>query len=155
MFKTTEGAADSAIRSVIRFLKARNILSSEIHWIKSVCWTQRRHQDIYSNRMFRLEWIWCDDIILWTSIGLKRESDVKLKKWRGDKWTEWYATEENQWKSRGGGGFPIFCAQEMKVTDSSFVCRKNEDTDYYSLESITDFVCQMFRITTQFIRLHY
>jgi len=31
MFKTTEGAADCEIRSVIRFLKARNVLQSEIH----------------------------------------------------------------------------------------------------------------------------
>jgi len=31
MFKTIEGAADCEIRSVIRFLKARNVLSSEIH----------------------------------------------------------------------------------------------------------------------------
>jgi len=31
MFKTTEWAADCEIRSVIRFLKARNVLPSEIH----------------------------------------------------------------------------------------------------------------------------
>jgi len=31
MFKTIEGGADCEIRSVIRFLKARNVLSSEIH----------------------------------------------------------------------------------------------------------------------------
>jgi len=31
MFKTIEGAADCEIRSVIRFLKARNMLPSEIH----------------------------------------------------------------------------------------------------------------------------
>jgi len=31
MFKTIEGAADCEIRSVIRFLKARNVLPSEIH----------------------------------------------------------------------------------------------------------------------------
>jgi len=31
MFKTIEGAADYEIRSVIRFLKARNVLPSEIH----------------------------------------------------------------------------------------------------------------------------
>ena len=31
MFKTIEGAADSEIRSVIRFLNARNVLPSEIH----------------------------------------------------------------------------------------------------------------------------
>ena len=31
MFKTIEGAADCAIRSVIRFLNARNLLPSEIH----------------------------------------------------------------------------------------------------------------------------
>ena len=31
MFKTIEGAADCEIRSVIRFLNARNVLSSEIH----------------------------------------------------------------------------------------------------------------------------
>jgi len=31
MFKTIEGAADCEIRSVIRFLKARNVLQSEIH----------------------------------------------------------------------------------------------------------------------------
>jgi len=31
MFKTTEGAADCEIRSVIRFLNARNVLPSEIH----------------------------------------------------------------------------------------------------------------------------
>jgi len=30
MFKTIEGAADCEIRSVIRFLKARNVLLSEI-----------------------------------------------------------------------------------------------------------------------------
>jgi len=32
MFKTTEGAADCEIRSVIRFLNARNVLPSEIHY---------------------------------------------------------------------------------------------------------------------------
>ena len=31
MFKTTEGATDCEIRSVIRFLNARNVLPSEIH----------------------------------------------------------------------------------------------------------------------------
>jgi len=31
MFKTVEGAADCEIRSVICFLKARNVLPSEIH----------------------------------------------------------------------------------------------------------------------------
>jgi len=31
MFKTIEGAADCEIRSIIRFLKARNVLPSEIH----------------------------------------------------------------------------------------------------------------------------
>jgi len=31
MFKTVEGAADCEIRSVIRFLNARNVLPSEIH----------------------------------------------------------------------------------------------------------------------------
>ena len=31
MFKTIEGAADCEIRSVIRFLNARNVLRSEIH----------------------------------------------------------------------------------------------------------------------------
>jgi len=31
MFKITEGAADCEIRSVIRFLNARNVLQSEIH----------------------------------------------------------------------------------------------------------------------------
>jgi len=31
MFKTIEGAAECEIRSVIRFLKARNVLSNEIH----------------------------------------------------------------------------------------------------------------------------
>ena len=32
MFKTIEGAADCEIRSVIRFLKARDVLPSEIHY---------------------------------------------------------------------------------------------------------------------------
>jgi len=31
MFKTIEGTANSEIRPVIRFLKARNVLPSEIH----------------------------------------------------------------------------------------------------------------------------
>jgi len=31
MFETTEGAAEREIRSVIRVLKARNVLPSEIH----------------------------------------------------------------------------------------------------------------------------
>jgi len=31
MFKTTEGAADSEMRSVICFLNARNVRPSEIH----------------------------------------------------------------------------------------------------------------------------
>jgi len=31
MFKTIEGAADCEIGSVIRFLKARNVLPNEIH----------------------------------------------------------------------------------------------------------------------------
>jgi len=31
MFKTIEGATDCEVRSVIRFLKARNVLPSEIH----------------------------------------------------------------------------------------------------------------------------
>jgi len=32
MFKTIEGAADCELRSVIRFLNARNVLPSEIHY---------------------------------------------------------------------------------------------------------------------------
>jgi len=35
MFKTTEGAADCQIRSVIRFLNARNVLPIEIH--RQIC----------------------------------------------------------------------------------------------------------------------
>ena len=35
MFKTIEGAADCEIRSVIRFLNARNVLPSEIH--RQIC----------------------------------------------------------------------------------------------------------------------
>jgi len=31
MFETIEGAADCEMRTVIRFLKARNVLPSEIH----------------------------------------------------------------------------------------------------------------------------
>jgi len=31
MFKTIKGASDCVIRSVIRFLNARNVLPSEIH----------------------------------------------------------------------------------------------------------------------------
>ena len=31
MFETSEGAADCKMRSVIRILKARNVLPSEIH----------------------------------------------------------------------------------------------------------------------------
>jgi len=31
MFKTIEGATDCEVRSVIRFLKARNVLPSEIY----------------------------------------------------------------------------------------------------------------------------
>jgi len=31
MFKTIEGAADCEMRSIIRFLNARNVLPSEIH----------------------------------------------------------------------------------------------------------------------------
>ena len=38
MFKTIKGAADCEIRPVIRFLKARNVLPSEIHHqISQVC----------------------------------------------------------------------------------------------------------------------
>jgi len=38
MFKTIEGAADCEIRSAIRFLNARNVLPSEIHYqICQVC----------------------------------------------------------------------------------------------------------------------
>jgi len=38
MFETIEGAADCEIRSVIRFLKARNVLLSEIrHQTFQVC----------------------------------------------------------------------------------------------------------------------
>ena len=52
MFKTTEGAADCEIRSVIRFLNARNVLPSEIH--HQIC--QVYGDNAMSNGMVR-KWI--------------------------------------------------------------------------------------------------
>ena len=68
MFKTTEGAADCEIRSVIRFLNARNVLPSEIHrQICQVCgdnamsdgmvrkWVRmfnERRQNVYDEALF-------------------------------------------------------------------------------------------------------
>ena len=53
MFKTIEGAADCEIRSVISFLKARNVLPSEIHHqICQVC-----GDNAMSDGMVR-KWVW-------------------------------------------------------------------------------------------------
>jgi len=49
MFKTIEGAADCEIWSVIRFLNARNVLSSEIH--HQIC--QVYGDNAMSDGMFR------------------------------------------------------------------------------------------------------
>jgi len=52
MFKTIEGAADCEIRTVIRFLNARNALPSEIH--HQICHV---YSDIVmSDGMFR-KWV--------------------------------------------------------------------------------------------------
>jgi len=53
MFKTIEGAADYEIRSVIRFLNARNVLPSEIH--HQIC--QVYGDNAMSVGMVR-KWIW-------------------------------------------------------------------------------------------------
>jgi len=52
MFKTTEGAADCKIRSVISFLNARNVLPSEIH--HQIC--QVNGDNAMSDSMFR-KWV--------------------------------------------------------------------------------------------------
>jgi len=53
MFKTTEGAADCEIRSVIRFLNARNVLPCEIHHQIS----QVYGDNAMSDGMVR-KWVW-------------------------------------------------------------------------------------------------
>jgi len=53
MFKTTEGVADCKIRSVIRFLNARNVLPSEIH--HQIC--QVYGDNAMSDGKFR-KWVW-------------------------------------------------------------------------------------------------
>ena len=52
MFKTTERAADCEIRSVIRFLNAKNVLPSEIH--RQIC--QVYGDDAMSDGMVR-KWV--------------------------------------------------------------------------------------------------
>jgi len=52
MFKTIEGTADCEIRSVIRFLNARNVLPSEIH--HKIC--QVHGDNAMSDGMFR-KWV--------------------------------------------------------------------------------------------------
>ena len=53
MFKTIEGAADCEIRTVIRFLNARNVPPSEIH--HQIC--QVYGDNAMSDVMFR-KWLW-------------------------------------------------------------------------------------------------
>jgi len=53
MFKTIEGAADCEIRSVIRFLDARNLLPSEIH--QQIC--QVYGDNAMSDGMVK-KWVW-------------------------------------------------------------------------------------------------
>jgi len=53
MFKTIEWAAGCEIRSVIRFLNARNVLTSEIH--HQVC--QAYGDNVTSDGMVR-KWVW-------------------------------------------------------------------------------------------------
>jgi len=53
MFKTIEGAADCEIRSVIRFMNARNVLPSEIHY--QLC--QVTGDNVTSDVMVR-KWFW-------------------------------------------------------------------------------------------------
>jgi len=53
MFKTIEGAADSEVRPVIRFLNARNVLPSEIHY--QIC--QVYGDNAMSDGMVR-KWVW-------------------------------------------------------------------------------------------------
>jgi len=52
MFQTIEGAADCEIRSVIRFLNARNVLPSEVH--HQIC--QAYGDDAMSDGMVR-KWV--------------------------------------------------------------------------------------------------
>ena len=52
MFKTIEGAADCEIRSVIRFVNARNVLPSEIH--HQIC---QVYGDVMRYGMVR-KWVW-------------------------------------------------------------------------------------------------
>jgi len=52
MFKTIEGAADCEIRSVIRFVNARNVLPSEIH--HRIC--QAYGDNVMSDGMVR-KWV--------------------------------------------------------------------------------------------------
>ena len=53
MFKTIEGAADREIRSVIPFVKARNVLPSEIR--HQIC--QVNGDNAMSDGMVR-KWVW-------------------------------------------------------------------------------------------------
>jgi len=53
MLKTTEGATDCEIRSVSRFLNARNVLLSEIH--HQIC--QVHGDNVMSDSMVR-KWVW-------------------------------------------------------------------------------------------------
>jgi len=53
MFKTIEGAVNCKIRSVIRFLNARNVLPSEIH--HQIC--QVYGDNVMSDGMVR-KWVW-------------------------------------------------------------------------------------------------
>jgi len=53
MFNTIEGAADCEIRSVIRFLNARNVLPSEIH--HQIC--QVYGDNVMTDGMVR-KWVW-------------------------------------------------------------------------------------------------
>jgi len=44
----------------------------------------------------------------------------------------------------------------MKVTDSCFLYRKDEDRDCHSLEGISHFFCQLFRVrATQVTAVQY
>jgi len=49
MFKTIEGAADCEIRSVIHFLNARNVLTSEIY--HQIC-------QVYGDNAIVRKWVW-------------------------------------------------------------------------------------------------
>jgi len=113
-----------------------------------VCRLQRRDQNLDFNRTSFFEKILCADVTLRPPVGGRNcEGNMTLSRKRKRENGKCVSGCWREINGESSVAFSIFCAPEMKATDSYFVYRKDEDRHCHSLEGISHFFWQLFRVT--------